>query len=75
MINAMPEPTLSELQNSIDELTAYRDRLHKAVASAANKLRMPAKKIEATLKEHQELIMIEEALGRLSKDFEERRNS
>ncbi len=44
--------SVEELQESIDELSAYRDRLYKDVVALGQKLRLPQKKIDATVKEH-----------------------
>ena len=51
----MSVPTLKELDDSINLLTAYRDRLTKEVVSIAKKLQMSPKKISSTLEEHLEL--------------------
>ncbi len=61
----MPEATPKELQESIDELTAYRDRLQKEVVSIAQKLKMPPKKIDLSLEENSELKKIEMILSQL----------
>ena len=58
-------PTVEELQESIDELSAYRDRLYKDVVALGQKLRLPQKKIDATVKEHPELTRIDEVLNQL----------
>ena len=57
--------SVEELQESIDELSAYRDRLHKDVVALGQKLRLPQKKIDATVKEHPELTRIDEVLNQL----------
>ncbi len=62
----MAEPTLEELKESIEALTAYRDRLHKEVSTIAKKLRMPQHKIDSTLKEHSELKEVEQAIIQLT---------
>ena len=68
----MPEPTLSELKDSIEELLAYRERLHTEVTSVAKKLRMPQKKIESSLKKHPELSMLNDAISKLREELESR---
>ena len=61
----MTDATPSELQESIEELTAYRERLTKEVVSITQKLRMPSKKVDSALKEHSELRRINEILSKL----------
>ena len=58
-------PTVEELQESIDELSAYRDRLYNDVLGLGKKLRLSQKKIDATLSEHPELTRIDEVLNQL----------
>ncbi len=62
----MPEATSKEIQASITELTAYRDRLKKEVISVSQRLKMPQKKIEKIIEENEELKKIDEALSRLN---------
>ena len=61
----MPEPTIKELNESIEALTSYRDRLKQEITSISRKLHMPQKKVESSLKEHSELKDIEIALQKL----------
>ena len=61
----MSEPTLEELQQSIDELIAYRDRLHQDVVSMGRKLKLPQKRIDVTISEHPELQRLGEVLDQL----------
>ncbi len=61
----MTKPTAQELQDSINELSAYRDRLVQEVSSVGQKLQMPKKKITSILKGNPELARIEEILSRL----------
>jgi len=61
----MSEPTLEELQQSIDELIAYRDRLHQDVVSMGRKLKLPQKRIDVTVSEHPELQRLGEVLEQL----------
>ncbi len=61
----MSEPSLQELQESIEELEAYRDRLHKEVLTVAKKLRLPQNKVEATISEHTELRRLKNILSQL----------
>ena len=63
----MPDPTLQELQDSIEELEAYRNRLREDVISMGKKLKLPQKRIDATVAEHAELQRLEEVLEQLLK--------
>ena len=58
-------PSVEELQESIDELSAYRERLYKDVVGLGQKLRLSQKKIDATINEHPELTRIDEVLNQL----------
>ena len=59
-------PTVQELQESIDELSIYRERLFNDVVGLGKKLRLSQKKIEATIKDHPELTRIDEILQQLN---------
>ena len=65
-------PTVEELQESIDELTAYRERLYNDVIGLGKKLRLSQKKIDATINAHPELSRIDEVLSQLKqqRDFQ-----
>ena len=58
-------PSIEELQESIDELSTYRERLYNDVLGLGKKLRLSQKKIDATLSEHPELTRIDEVLNQL----------
>ena len=58
-------PSIEELQESIDELSAYRERLYNDVLGLGKKLRLSQKKIDAALSEHPELTRIDEVLDQL----------
>lgn len=58
-------PTAQELQDSIDELAAYRDRLYKDVVGLGKKLRLSQKKIDATVADHPELQRLDEIMSQL----------
>ena len=58
-------PTLQELQESIDELGAYRERLYQDVLGLGKKLRLSQKKIDATIAAHPELNRLEEVMNQL----------
>ncbi len=61
----MAEPTIEELDNSINALTSYKNRLKKEIIAISQKLQMPSKKIDATLKEHSELKKLETTIETL----------
>lgn len=61
----MADPTLQELQASIEELEAYRNRLREDVIAMGKKLKLPQKRIDATVAEHAELQRLEEVLEQL----------
>ena len=63
----MQSPTEEELEESIKELTAYKNRLEKEVVTISNKLKMPQKKINAIIKSHSELNQIKIILSKLKK--------
>jgi len=57
--------SVQELDESIEMLTAYRDRLRADVVAMGQKLKLPQKKIDSTLSEHPELQRIEGVLTQL----------
>lgn len=59
------DPNVSELEETIQELSAYRDRLRNDVLSLGQKLRLPKAKVEASIADHPELQRIEEILIQL----------
>ena len=63
----MADPTLQELQDTIEELEAYRNRLREDVIAMGKKLKLPQKRIDATVAEHAELQRLEEVLEQLLK--------
>ena len=58
-------PSIKELQESIDELALYKERLFQDVVSLGKKLRLSQKKIDATIAEHQELNRLDEVMSQL----------
>jgi len=66
----MQSPTEEELEESIKELTEYKNRLEKEVVTISNKLKMPQKKINAIIKSHSELNQIKIILAKLNKQKE-----
>ena len=63
----MQSPTEDELEESIKELTEYKNRLEKEVVTISNKLKMPKGKINAIIKSHSELNQIKIILSKLNK--------
>jgi hypothetical protein len=63
-INAS-DPSRQELEESIDQLAAYRDRLVKDVIGMGQRLKLPQKQVEFTLAQHPELQKIESILAQL----------
>ena len=63
----MKSPTEEELEESIKELTEYKNRLEKEVITISNKLKMPQEKINAIIKSHSELNQIKIILSKLNK--------
>ena len=61
----MSDPTSEELNQSIEALTSYRNRLRKEITTISQKLHMPQKKIEFTLSSHAELRELENTLQKL----------
>ena len=66
----MQSPTEEELEESIKELTEYKNRLEKEVITISNKLKMPKEKINAIIKSHSELNQIKIILSKLNKQKE-----
>ena len=60
-------PTEEELEDSIKELTEYKNRLEKELATISNKLKMPQKKINSLINSHSELNKIKTILSKLNK--------
>ena len=65
----MSEATPEELQQTIDDLNTYRNRLRNEIISIGKKLRMPQKKIDASLADHAELQQIEGILAQLVSQY------
>ena len=63
----MQSPTEEELEESIKELTEYKNRLEKEVVTISNKLKMPQEKINEIIKSHSELNQIKIILSKLNK--------
>ena len=63
----MQSPTEEELEESIKELTEYKNRLEKEVVTISNKLKMPQKQINSIINSHSELNQIKIILSKLNK--------
>ena len=63
----MKSPTEEELEESIKELSEYKNRLEKEVVTMSQKLKMPDTKIKSILNFHQELNQIKTLLSKLNK--------
>ena len=66
----MSEPNLDELNESIELLITYRDRLQEEVTSIAKKLQMPQSRISSILKENSELNNINQMIMNLKYQLE-----
>ena len=67
----MQSPTEEELEESIKELSEYKNRLEKELVSISNKLKMPQKKINTIINSHSELNQIKIILSKLNKQKED----
>ena len=63
----MSSPTEEELEESIKELTEYKNRLEKEVITISNKLKMPQRKVNSIINSHEELNKIKIILSKLNK--------
>ncbi len=63
----MQSPTEEELEESIKELTEYKNRLEKEVKTISNKLKLPQKKINSIIDSHSEINQIKTILSKLNK--------
>ncbi|MEB3241582.1 MAG: hypothetical protein VKJ31_06005 [Synechococcus sp.] len=68
----MSDVSTQDLEESIEQLTTYRDRLRADVIAMGQKLKLPQKKIDSTLVEHPELQRIEGVLQQLMTEREKR---
>ncbi|NQV10535.1 MAG: hypothetical protein HQ527_05130 [Cyanobacteria bacterium] len=62
----MPDPSHQDCLESIEALTAYRDRLIADVTAMGQRLKLPKTRVEATLASHAELQRIEAVLVQLN---------
>ena len=63
----MQSPTEEELEESIKELTKFKNRLEKEVITISHKLKMSQKKINSIINSHSELNQIKIILSKLNK--------
>ena len=68
----MKSPTEEEFEESIKELSEYKNRLEKEVVTISQKLKMPQRKIESIINSHQELNKIKIILSKL---YEQKENA
>ena len=61
----MTKKNLNELDESIELLSNYHERLEKEVIKVAKKLQMPHAKIISSLEENEELIKLKQTLDQL----------
>ena len=66
----MQSPSEEELEESIKELTEYKNRLEKEVVAISNKLKMPKNRINSIIDSHTELNQIKIILSKLNKQKE-----
>ena len=66
----MKSPTKKEVEESIKELSEYKNRLEKEVVTISKKLKMPKEKIKSIINSHQELNKLEIILSKLYKQKE-----
>lgn len=62
---ADPSPSREELEEAIEQLVAFRDRIVSDVTGMGQKLKMPQKQVAFTLSQHPELQRIESVLAQL----------
>tara|TARA_B100000965_G_scaffold101303_1_gene83150 strand:- start:779 stop:1003 length:225 start_codon:yes stop_codon:yes gene_type:complete len=63
----MKNPTEEEFEESIKQLSEYKNRLEKEVETISKKLKVPSKKIKSIINSHKELNQIKTILSKLSK--------
>ena len=66
----MKSPTEEEFEESIKELSEYKNRLEKEVVIISQKLKIPQSKIKSIINSHQELNKIKTILSKLYKQKE-----
>ena len=63
----MQSPTEEELEESIKELTEFKNRLEKEVVTISHKLKMPKGKIQSIINSHKEINEIKKILLNLNR--------
>ena len=63
----MKSPTEEEFEESIKELSEYKNRLEKEVVTISQKLKMPQRKINSIINSHKELNKVKTILSKLYK--------
>ena len=66
----MSIPKEEEFEKSIKELSEYKNRLEKELATISQKLKMPHTKIKSIINDHKELNQIKTILPKLNKQKE-----
>ena len=66
----MQNPTEEEFAESIKELSEYKNRLEKEVATISQNLKMPHKKIKSIVNSHKEINEIQKIILYLNKQKE-----
>ena len=66
----MQSPTEEELEESIKELTEYKNRLEREVVIISNKLKMSQQKINSIINSHSEINQLNIVLSKLNKQKE-----
>ena len=66
----MQRPTAEDFQESIQELSEYKNRLEKEVVTISQRLKMPREKIKSIINSHKELNHIKIILSKLNKQKE-----
>lgn len=70
----MSAPNLKELNESIEMLSRYQDRLQKEIISISKKLQLAPQKINSNLESHPELIEIKKAMNQLMAQRDKQKN-
>jgi len=66
----MKSPTEEEFEESIKELSEYKNRLEKEVVTISQKLKMPQRKINSIINSHKELNKVKTIISKLYKQKE-----
>ena len=66
----MKSPTEEEFEESIKELSEYKNRLEKEVVTISQKLKMPQSKINSIINSHQEINKVKTIISKLYKQKE-----